>query len=119
MLLKSGASVPYWQVTSLEERAYDVADMPMEGEMDSTFFLTKEKNFIPHTYPCRTAYIAERRGKEIAELPFPDWRKARNILPGGSPFLDLSGFWFRATHIQGWARTAINAMDAGPFARDP
>jgi len=114
MLLKSGASVPYWQVTSLEERAYDVADMPMEGEMDSTFFLTKEKNFIPHTYPCRTAYIAERRGKGIAELPFPDWRKARNILPGGSPFLDLSGFWFRATHIQGWARTAINALDAGP-----
>ena len=98
MLLKSGASVPYWQVTSLEERAYDVADMPMEGEMDSTFFLTKEKNFIPHTYPCRTAYIAERRGKEIAELPFPDWRKARNILPGGSPFRPRPGMpWTRSS----------------------
>ncbi|OKH86352.1 hypothetical protein [Thalassospira sp. TSL5-1] len=113
MVLYPGSPVPYWQVTSLEESRYDVADMPMEGEMDSTFFLTKEKNFIPHTYPCRTAYIEERRGKELPARSFPDWSGARNILPGGSPFLDLSGFWFRATQIFGWARTAIVADEAG------
>ena len=27
----------------------------MKGEMDPFFFLTSDKNFIPHEYPCRTA----------------------------------------------------------------
>jgi len=111
--LVSGSPVPYWQVTPLEAALYDVADSPMEGEMDSTFFLTKEKNFIPHTYPCRTAYIEEVRGREIEAANFPDWSGARNVLPQGSPFLDLSGFWFRATRLKGWARTAIEAGEAG------
>lgn len=111
--LSAGDAVPYWQVTPLETARYDVPDSPMEGEMDSTFFLTKDKNVIPHTYPCRTAYIAERRDREIAPEPQPDWSVARNVLPQGSPFLDLSGFWFRATRIRGWARTAIEAETAG------
>lgn len=113
MTLRAGEPLIYWQVTPLSERAYDVADEPMEGEMDSTFFLTKDKNFIPHTYPCRTAYIAEMRGKEPEPAHAPDWAKARNVLPMGSAFLDLSGFWFRATEIGGWARTSVRAEEAG------
>jgi hypothetical protein len=37
--------------------------------MDPFFFLTKHKNFIPHEYPCRTQFAAERRGKrpQVAE----------------------------------------------------
>lgn len=112
-MLQTGTPLPYWQVTPLQAAEYNVADMPMEGKMDSTFFLTKEKNFIPHTYPCRTAYIAEQRGKPIDTAEAPDWAGARNVLPAGSPFLDLSGFWFRATKIRGWARTAIEAKHAG------
>ncbi|ANT62997.1 hypothetical protein AYJ57_21205 (plasmid) [Salipiger sp. CCB-MM3] len=112
-MLTTGAPIPYWQVTRLDEAEYNVSDMPMEGEMDSTFFLTKDKNFIPHTYPCRTAYIEERRGKELAQEDLPDWAEARNVLPFGSPFVDLSGFWFRATKVRGWARTAVKANHSG------
>jgi len=103
----------YWQVDSFTQTPYDVANQPMQGEMDSTFFLTKEKNFIPHTYPCRTAYIAQARGKAPIPSQQPDWVNARNILPMGSQKLDLSGFWFRATRIQAWARTAVYAEQAG------
>ncbi|WP_447928839.1 hypothetical protein [Vreelandella sp. EE27] len=81
--------------------------------MDSTFFLTRDKNWIPHTYPCRTAYIAERRDQPLAPKQLPCWERARNVLPMGSPFLDLSGFWFRPTLVQGWARTSIRAEYAG------
>ena len=63
-MLKPGDPLIYWQVTDLVEARYDVPDAPMQGEMDSTFFLTKDKNVIPHTYPCRTAYIGEMRDKE-------------------------------------------------------
>ena len=112
-MLIAGSPVPYWQVTPLVEAEYNVAETPMEGEMDSTFFMTKDKNIIPHTYPCRTAYIAQRRDQELAPKPAPHWDTARNVLPFGSPFLDLSGFWFRATRIEGWARTAIHAETAG------
>ncbi|WP_353980291.1 hypothetical protein [Salinicola endophyticus] len=113
MTLRTGEPLTYWQVLPLVEEAYDVPDTTMEGEMDSTFFLTKEKNWIPHTYPCRTAYIAERRDRPLDPQTLPDWRAARNVLPMGSPWLDLSGFWFRATRIQGWARTTIRAQQAG------
>ena len=113
MVLKPGDPLTYWQVTDLSEVRYDVADSPMQGEMDSTFFLTKDKNFIPHTYPCRTAYISEVRDREPNPVFEPDWNTARNVLPFGSAFLDLSGFWFRATLLYGWARTAIVAETAG------
>lgn len=112
--LTTNAPLTYWQVTPLSQARYDVPDSPMQGEMDSTFFLTKDKNWIPHTYPCRTAYIAEVRGPEPADRPLPDWRGARNVLPTGSEFLDLSGFWFRPTRIEGWARSVIRAEHAGP-----
>lgn len=113
MDLTPGTPLTHWQVTTLSQSRYDVADTPMEGEMDSTFFLTKDRNWIPHTYPCRTAYIAEMRDREPAVRPLPDWQGARNILPNGSDFLDLSGFWFRPTRIEGWARSVIRAEAPG------
>ena len=112
-MLNPGDPLTYWQVTDLVEARYDVADAPMEGKMDSTFFLTKDKNIIPHTYPCRTEYIAEARDSEPEPGFEPDWTTARNVLPFGSAFLDLSGFWFRPTRLGGWARTAITAKSAG------
>lgn len=114
MMLEPGAPLTWWQVTNLSEAEYDVADAPMQGEMDSTFFLTKDKNIIPHTYPCRTAYIAEARGVEPEPVFAPDWTAARNVLPMGAAFLDLSGFWYRATRLGGWARTAVVSRAAGP-----
>ncbi|MFV0359766.1 hypothetical protein [Tropicimonas sp.] len=113
MALVADQALTHWQVTPLSETAYDVPDAPMQGEMDSTFFLTRDRNVIPHTYPCRTAYIAEVRGKAPQPFFAPDWSTARNVLPMGSAFLDLSGFWFRATRLGGWARTAVRAQQAG------
>ena len=112
-MLTPGARFTWWQATPLVEQEYDVADAPMDGEMDSTFFLTKDKNIIPHTYPCRTAYIGDVRDREPEPAFAPDWSTARNVLPMGSAFLDLSGFWYRATRLGGWARTAVVSHTAG------
>lgn len=112
MRLTPGSSLTYWQVGATMEARYDVADSPMKGEMDPFFFLTKEKNFIPHEYPCRTRFAADQRGRR------PDERgtfgAARNWLPFGARRLDLSGFWFRPTRLATWARTVVNAAEAGP-----
>ncbi|TIX41789.1 MAG: hypothetical protein E5V36_14995, partial [Mesorhizobium sp.] len=61
--LMAGQPIVYWRLGSIAEQRYDVADQPMQGEMDPFFFLTKHKNFIPHEYPCRTQFAAECRGK--------------------------------------------------------
>ncbi|MFV0383586.1 hypothetical protein [Paracoccus sp. (in: a-proteobacteria)] len=113
MNLNTGDALDWWQVTALTGARFDVADAPMQGQMDSTFFLTKDRNWIPHTYPCRTDYIARVRGIRPPHPPPPDWAGARNVLPTGAPFLDLSGFWFRPTRVNGWARTVIHAKTAG------
>jgi hypothetical protein len=103
--------IRYWQLGAIAEERFDVPDQPMEGEMDPFFFLTKHKNFIPHEYPCRTIFAERYRGKR------PDVRGAfegmRWWLPFGSPRLDLSGFWFRPTRLSTWARTYIEAEEAG------
>ncbi len=106
-----GAPITLWQVGETVESRYDVPDQPMSGEMDPFFFVTKTKNFIPHEYPCRTAFAAERRGRR----PQPSARGplGRNWLPFGSPRLDLSGFWFRPTVIATWARTHLFASAPG------
>ncbi|MCU0902234.1 MAG: hypothetical protein MUC82_17410, partial [Cypionkella sp.] len=88
-------------------------DQPMAGEMDPFFFLTKEKNIIPHEYPCRTKFAAERRGKRPDLRPM-DRTQTRVWLPFGSPRLDLSGFWFRATHIATVATCTLAVEQAGP-----
>ncbi len=109
--LGSGEPVRYWQLGAVTEERFDVPDQPMKGEMDPFFFLTKHKNFIPHEYPCRTVFAEAYRGKR------PDVRgafdAARWWLPFGSPRVDLSGFWFRPTRLATWARTYIDAKQAG------
>jgi hypothetical protein len=109
--LRPGEALTYWQVGATSEARYDLPDLPMKGQMDPFFFLTKDKNFIPHEYPCRTQFAADRRGKrpQVAGGFAP----ARNWLPFGSPRLDLSGFWFRPTVVATWARTVIRADRAG------
>ena len=109
--LPAGAPITYWQLGSTAEARYDVPDQPMKGEMDPFFFLTKHKNFIPHEYPCRTAFGAERRGKRPEVTG--QFALSRFWLPFGSPRVDLSGFWFRPTVIGTWATTAIEAESAG------
>jgi hypothetical protein len=110
--LLPGEPLTYWQVGATTETRYDLPDMAMKGEMDPFFFLTKDKNFIPHEYPCRTQFAAERRGQrpQVAGSFAP----ARNWLPFGAPRLDLSGFWFRPTVLATWARTVIRIDRAGP-----
>ncbi len=109
--LPAGAPLAYWRLGPTTEARYDVADRPMAGEMDPFFFLTKHKNFIPHEYPCRTEFAAERRAKRpriTAEPP-----TGRVWLPFGSPRVDLSGFWFRPTVLGTWAET----VDRGGLGR--
>lgn len=109
--LQPGEAVRYWQLGALQEERFDVPDAPMRGEMDPFFFLTRHKNFIPHEYPCRTLFAERYRGRR------PDVRGGfvaeRWWLPFGSPRLDLSGFWFRPTRLASWARTFIEAEEAG------
>lgn len=109
--LSAGAPITYWQLGATAEARYDVPDQPMKGEMDPFFFLTKHKNFIPHEYPCRTSFGAERRGKRPEVKG--QFALSRFWLPFGSPRVDLSGFWFRPTVIGTWARTCIEAASAG------
>ncbi len=102
-----GGPIGYWQVGTTHEARFDLPDMPMKGEMDPFFFLTKDKNFIPHEYPCRTAFAANHRDRrpEVSGGFAP----VRNWLPFGSPRLDLSGFWFRPTYLATWAATTIRS----------
>jgi hypothetical protein len=109
--LGAGQPVVYWRLGATQEARYDVADQPMKGEMDPFFFLTKHKNFIPHEYPCRTQFAAERRGRR--PTPTVEAAAHRVWLPFASPRVDLSGFWFRPTFIGTWAVTMIDAQAAG------
>lgn len=109
--LVAGQPVTLWRHSSVTEARFDVPERPMAGAMDPFFFLTKDKNFIPHEYPCRTDFAAEYRGKRPDEratgTPQTVW------LGFGSPRLDLSGFWFRATRLAARAETLIRAKAPG------
>ncbi len=111
MRLSAGTPFGHWQVSEVVEARYDVPDQPMQGEMDSLFFLTKDRNHIPHEYPCRTRFAEARRGKRPEVRG--DRALTRNWPPFGSPRLDLSGFWFRPTRLAAWARTLVVAEEAG------
>ncbi|MBS1156828.1 MAG: hypothetical protein H6R07_2752 [Proteobacteria bacterium] len=111
ILLKPGEAVRHWQLSSVTQQRYDVAPQPMHGEMDPFFFLTKHKNFIPHEYPCRTEFAKAHRGQH--PVPMRDCQLVRWWHPFGSDRVDLSGFWFRPTRIAAWARTSIEAEEAG------
>ena len=110
--LPPGSPVGLWRHSAVAEARFDVAERPMEGRMDPFFFLTKEKNFIPHEYPCRTEFAARFRDRrpEVRDTGAAD----RVWLPYGAPRLDLSGFWFRPTRIAARAETLILADSAGP-----
>ncbi|MDO5528333.1 MAG: hypothetical protein Q4F71_02920 [Paracoccus sp. (in: a-proteobacteria)] len=109
--LAEGDALRYWQISAIEEERFDIADAPLHGEMDPFFFLTRDKNFIPHEYPCRTEFAARYRGKRPDQRGGADF--VRNWLPFGQDFLDLSGFWFRPTRLAAWGRTTITASQAG------
>ncbi len=109
--LAAGGQIVYWRLGATSEARYDVADQPMKGEMDPFFFLTKHKNFIPHEYPCRTQFAAERRGKRPE--PQGSFEATRTWLPFDSPRVDLSGFWFRPTLLGTWAHTVVAAAAKG------
>ena len=112
MKLNPGDALRYWQISTIAEARFDIPDAPLHGEMDPFFFLTKDKNFIPHEYPCRTEFAARFRDKRPDMRGGPDW--SANILSFGQDMLDLSGFWFRPTRLSAWARTVLTARDAGP-----
>lgn len=103
--LHHGAPLGYWQIGATDEARFDLPDRAMQGEMDPFFFLTKDKNFIPHEYPCRTEFAAQRRGQrpQVAGK----FAAQRNWLPFASPRLDLSGFWFRPTVVGTWAACVL------------
>jgi hypothetical protein len=109
--LVPGQPITLWQHGETVATRYDVPDQPMAGEMDPFFFLTKEKNIIPHEYPCRTQFAQERRGKRPQIVP--DGTQTKVWLPFGSPRLDLSGFWFRATHIATAASCTVDLERPG------
>lgn len=109
--LGSGDPVTYWNVSAIAEEQYDVEHKTMTGNMDAQFFLTKEKNFIPHEYPCRTQFVADFRNKAVAVRS--EQSTDHVWLPFGSPRIDFSGFWFRATRLAAWAETGIEAEAAG------
>jgi hypothetical protein len=110
--LVPGQPVTLWRHSAIVEEAWDVAERPMAGEMDPFFFLTREKNFIPHEYPCRTDFAARFRDRRPDERPTGP---ADAVWLGfGSPRLDLSGFWFRATRLAARAEALICASAAGP-----
>ena len=46
--LAPGQPLTAWQVSPIAEERFDVPPRPMKGQVDPFFFLTKEKNFIPH-----------------------------------------------------------------------
>ncbi|HET9067087.1 MAG TPA: hypothetical protein VFN28_00485 [Amaricoccus sp.] len=111
-LLTPGSPIARWRVSAIAEERYDLPDAAMPGAMDPAFFLTRDRNVIPHEYPCRTAFAAAHRGRRPDVRGTPAF--VRNWLPFGAPALDLSGFWFRPSRLSAWAETVILAEAPGP-----
>ncbi|WP_408612828.1 hypothetical protein [Kosakonia oryzendophytica] len=111
--LPNNNAIRYWQLSAISSQCYDVADAPMQGEMDPFFFLSKHKNFIPHTYPCRTEFRQQFAG--IKPVPFGDVRMTKWWFPFGSDRVDLSGFWFRPTRVGAQAATHLVAEQDGDY----
>lgn len=111
--LNNNDAIKYWQLSDVSSRRYDVDEVPMQGEMDPFFFLSKHKNFIPHTYPCRTEFQKQYAGKKPA--PFGETAMAKWWFPFGSDRVDLSGFWFRPTRVGAQAKTCLLAEKRGEY----
>ena len=109
--LLPGTSFGAWRVSPIAETRFDLPDTSMAGGMDSAFFLTRNRNVIPHEYPCRTAFAAAFRDRRPEVRSAPDF--TTNHLCFEAPDLDLSGFWFRPTRIAAWAKTRLVAAAEG------
>lgn len=109
--LQQGEAIRYWHYSAIASERYDVADVAMQGEMDPFFFMSKKKNFIPHTYPCRVDF--QQRFVDKKPQPLAPCELTRWWFPFGSDRVDLSGFWFRPTRIGAWAKTWLEAEHAG------
>lgn len=109
--LAPGQPLTSWRVSPIAEERFDVAPRPMQGEMDPFFFLTKEKNFIPHEYPCRTEFAKRYRDRRPDERTTPG--EMRTVSGFGSPRLDLSGFWFRPTRPAARAEAVVVCDNPG------
>jgi hypothetical protein len=109
--LVAGNPVTLWRHSPVAAAPFDVPERPMQGEMDPFFFVTRERNVVPHEYPCRSDFIARFRDRR------PEERATGQVdqvwLGFGSPRLDLSGFWFRATRLAARGETLILAEAAG------
>lgn len=111
--LAPGQTVDYWQLSATREERFDRPDEPMEGAMDARFFLTGERNYIPHEYPCRRAFAdryRDRRPEPISAFAPDRW-----WFPFGAERVDLSGFWFRPTRVETWTRTSLAAGRDGRY----
>lgn len=78
----------------------------------TVFFLSKHKNFIPHTYPCRDDF---RQHFAEKPQPFASANYSRWWFPFASDRVDLSGFWFRPTRVGAQARTLLDCPQAGEY----
>ncbi len=105
--LRSGQTIDHWQLSAIREERFDVPDRPMEGGMDAAFFLTGERNYIPHEYPCRREFAARHRDRRPE--PTTSFAPRRWWFPFGAERVDLSGFWFRPTRVESWAMTRLSA----------
>lgn len=112
--LPAGRTVDRWQLSDTLEERFDGPDEAMEGAMDAGFFLAGERNYIPHEYPCRRAFAALYRDRR--PQPKSAFAPRRWWFPFGAERVDLSGFWFRPTRVETWARTFLSA-DRGGTAR--
>jgi hypothetical protein len=109
--LRTGESITLWHHSAIAAEPFDGPVKAMSGEMDPFFFLTREKNFIPHEYPCRTSFAERYRHRRPDERAISG---SEDVWLGfGSPRLDLSGFWFVSTRIAARASTVILAEMAG------
>ncbi|MEQ9815271.1 MAG: hypothetical protein RLO50_21025 [Azospirillaceae bacterium] len=103
-------AIEHWQVTDTVASPYDSPAETMAGDVDPAFFRTRDRNIIPHEYPCRRHFAARHRDR-APEPPAPGiW--SGWWFPHNGPRVDRSGFWYRATRLGCWARTWVVTGEA-------
>ena len=114
MLVRPSApsgTIDYWQLSAIREDRYDTAEETMVGDMDAGFFVASSRNYIPHEYPCRRIFAERWRG--VRPEPAASFEPKSWWFPLGSDRVDRSGFWFRPTRVECWARTFLRCETAG------
>ncbi|MGP1395032.1 MAG: hypothetical protein ACTS3R_05935 [Inquilinaceae bacterium] len=102
-------SIVHWQLSPLVEAAYISPAASLTGGMDAAFFKTRERNVIPHDYPCRTHFADRFRDRPPEPNPPAGWTEWR--FPHSGIRIERSGFWYRPTRLSSWARTWIATED--------